>query len=183
MKTTKLAFFIWTFLIGVAAHAETAYLAGGCFWGMEELLRKEPGVTHTEVGYMGGKLPNATYKIVHTGTSNHAETVKIEFDPKKLSYENLLVFFFKIHDPTTLNRQGNDVGTQYRSQIFYTSEQQKETAYKVINRVNKSKAWGKPVTTVVGKAEEFWKAEAEHQDYLQKNPSGYTCHFVRKVEF
>lgn len=150
---------------------------------MEDLLRTLPGVTKTEVGYMGGKLPNATYNIVKTGTTNHAETVKIEFDSKKLSYENLLVYFFKIHDPTTLNQQGNDKGTQYRSEIFYTSEQQKETANKVIARVNKSKAWGKPVTTVVGKAEEFWKAEDYHQAYLQKNPGGYTCHYVRKVEF
>ncbi|MEK2690801.1 peptide-methionine (S)-S-oxide reductase MsrA [Bdellovibrio sp. GT3] len=180
---------IWTIFslfFGVtvqAANTETAYLAGGCFWGMEDLLRKHPGVQSTEVGYMGGKLPNATYEIVKTGATNHAETVKVEYNPKQLSYENLLLYFFKIHDPTTLNRQGNDIGTQYRSEIFYTSEEQKNTAYKVIARVNKSKAWGKDVSTVVGAAGDFWKAEDYHQDYLKKNPAGYTCHFVRKVEF
>ncbi|WP_413294497.1 peptide-methionine (S)-S-oxide reductase MsrA [Bdellovibrio sp. HCB185ZH] len=199
MKTTKLTLTLWTFItclsFGVfakpagkakaqtATPTEVSYLAGGCFWGMEELLRKLPGVTRIEVGYMGGKIPNATYNIVHTGTSNHAETVKVEFNPQQLSYENLLLYFFKIHDPTTLNRQGNDIGTQYRSAIFYTSDVQKETAHRVIARVDKSKAWGKPVTTVVEKAGEFWNAEEEHQDYLQKNPEGYTCHFVRKVEF
>ncbi|WP_413578164.1 peptide-methionine (S)-S-oxide reductase MsrA [Bdellovibrio sp. HCB290] len=196
MKPRKFFLGIWTLLAGIlsvnshtyaaekpAKSEAVAYLAGGCFWGMEDLLRKLPGVTKTEVGYMGGKVANATYDIVKTGISHHAETVKVEFNPKQLSYENLLLYFFKIHDPTTLNRQGNDVGTQYRSEIFYTSEEQKETAFRVIARVNKSKAWGKDVSTVVGKAGEFWKAEDYHQDYLQKNPDGYTCHFVRKVDF
>ncbi|WP_413587127.1 peptide-methionine (S)-S-oxide reductase MsrA [Bdellovibrio sp. HCB274] len=197
MKPRNFLLTIWTILAGVfsaSGHAfaaekpvkndaAVAYLAGGCFWGMEDLLRKLPGVTKTEVGYMGGKVANATYDIVKTGISNHAETVKVEFNPEQLSYENLLLYFFKIHDPTTLNRQGNDVGTQYRSEIFYTSDEQKETAFRVIARVNKSKAWGKDVSTVVGKAGEFWKAEDYHQDYLQKNPDGYTCHFVRKVDF
>lgn len=168
---------------GAAVSTEVSYLAGGCFWGMEELLRKLPGVTHVEVGYMGGDTKNATYNIVKTGATNHAETVKVEFNPQQLSYENLLLYFFKIHDPTTVNRQGNDIGTQYRSEIFYTSDLQKETADRVIARVNKSNAWGKPVATIVGKAGDWWKAEDYHQDYLQKNPEGYTCHFVRKVEF
>jgi peptide-methionine (S)-S-oxide reductase/peptide methionine sulfoxide reductase msrA/msrB len=162
---------------------EVTYLAGGCFWGMEDLLRKLPGVLKTEVGYMGGKTPNATYNEVKTGTTNHAETVKVEFNPDQISFENLLLYFFKIHDPTTVNRQGNDIGTQYRSEIFYTSDEQKETAAKVIARVDKSGAWGKPAATVVGKAPEFWSAEGYHQDYLLKNPGGYTCHFVRKVDF
>ncbi|WP_413287927.1 peptide-methionine (S)-S-oxide reductase MsrA [Bdellovibrio sp. HCB337] len=197
MKKMKSYFAVWCLAIFFSTNVfaktaekakpvvttEVAYLAGGCFWGMDDLLRKLPGVTHTEVGYMGGKVPNATYNTVKTGTSNHAETVKVEFDSRRLSYEDLLLYFFKIHDPTTLNRQGNDIGTQYRSAIFYGSDQQKNTAFNVIARVDKSKAWGKPVTTVVSKAEEFWKAEEYHQDYLQKNPDGYTCHFIRKVEF
>ncbi|WII71243.1 peptide-methionine (S)-S-oxide reductase MsrA [Bdellovibrio sp. 22V] len=162
---------------------EIAYLAGGCFWGMEDLLRKIPGVVGTEVGYMGGDTPNANYNIVKTGTTNHAESVKITFDPSKLSYEELLVHFFKIHDPTTSNRQGNDVGTQYRSAIFYTTPQQKEDAERMIVRVDKSGAWKKPVVTQVVKAGEFWKAEEFHQDYLQKNPGGYTCHYERNLQF
>ncbi|WP_413293048.1 peptide-methionine (S)-S-oxide reductase MsrA [Bdellovibrio sp. HCB185ZH] len=162
---------------------EVTYLAGGCFWGMEDLLRKLPGVIKTEVGYMGGNTQNATYNEVKTGTTNHAETVKVEFNPEQLSFENLLLYFFKIHDPTTVNRQGNDIGTQYRSEIFFTSDEQKETAAKVIARVDKSGAWGKPASTVVAKAPEFWSAEGYHQDYLLKNPGGYTCHFVRKVDF
>ncbi|MEK2687939.1 peptide-methionine (S)-S-oxide reductase MsrA [Bdellovibrio sp. GT3] len=163
--------------------SEIAYLAGGCFWGMEDLLRKLPGVMKTEVGYMGGNTQNATYNEVKTGTTNHAESVKVEFNPDQLSYENLLLYFFKIHDPTTENRQGNDIGTQYRSEIFYTSEEQKQTAEKVIARVDKSGAWGKPAATTVEEASPFWSAEGYHQDYLLKNPGGYTCHFVRKVDF
>ena len=162
---------------------ETAYLAGGCFWGVEELLRKLPGVKETQVGYMGGTIKNATYAIVKTGTTNHAESVKIVFDPKLLKYDDLLLYFFKIHDPTTLNQQGNDIGTQYRSAIFFTTEQQRETAESVIQRVDKSKAWKAPVVTQVLKAETFWSAEDYHQDYLQKNPNGYTCHFERKINF
>lgn len=162
---------------------QTAYLAGGCFWGLEDLLRKLPGVTHVEVGYMGGDTKNATYEIVKTGATHHAETVKIVFNPQKLKYEDLLLYFFKIHDPTTTNRQGNDVGTQYRSAIFYTSPEQKEDAERAKIRVEKSGAWKKPVVTEIVKAGEFWKAEEFHQDYLQKNPGGYTCHFERKIDF
>ncbi|WP_081112249.1 peptide-methionine (S)-S-oxide reductase MsrA [Bdellovibrio bacteriovorus] len=165
------------------ATTEISYLAGGCFWGMEDLIRKLPGVVETEVGYMGGDTKNATYNIVKTGTTNHAETVKVVFDPKKLKYEDLLLFFFKIHDPTTLNRQGNDIGTQYRSAIFYTSETQREDAERIKVRVEKSAAWGQSLATQIVKAGEFWKAEEYHQDYLEKNPAGYTCHFERKIQF
>lgn len=162
---------------------EISYLAGGCFWGMEDLLRKIPGVTEVEVGYMGGDLKNATYTSVKTGTTNHAETVKIVFDPKKLKFEDLLVHFFKIHDPTTVNQQGNDIGTQYRSAIFFTSPEQKDTAERVKIRVDESKAWKKPVVTQIVPAGEFWMAEDYHQNYLQKNPGGYTCHYERKLNF
>ncbi len=162
---------------------QVATLAGGCFWGVEELLQKEPGVIETQVGYTGGSIKNPTYNDVKTGTTGHAEAVQIVFDPKKTSYENLLVFFFKLHDPTTLNQQGNDKGTQYRSAIFYSSEEQKQIAEKVKERVNKSGAWKKPVVTQIIKADTFWSAEEYHQDYLIKNPGGYTCHFVRDVKF
>lgn len=162
---------------------EIATLAGGCFWGMEELIRSQPGVTDVEVGYTGGKTPNAVYELVKTGATGHAESVQITYDPAKTSYEKLLLFFFKIHDPTTENRQGNDVGTQYRSAIFYRSPEQKETAEKVKARVDKSGAWGKPVVTQIVPFETWYKAEDYHQDYLQKHPNGYTCHFIRKVEF
>lgn len=162
---------------------EVAYLAGGCFWGMEDLLRKIPGVIDTEVGYMGGDLKNATYNIVKTGATNHAETVKITFDPSKLKYSDLLRHFFKIHDPTTTNRQGNDVGTQYRSVIFYTSAEQKQTAEEVKALVDKSNAWKKPVVTQITQAGDFWSGEEFHQNYLQKNPGGYTCHYERKLDF
>lgn len=165
------------------AKTEVATLAGGCFWGVEDLLRKQPGVISTEVGYTGGTTKNATYNLVKTGVTNHAESVKVTFDPDKTTYENILMYFFKIHDPTTKNRQGNDVGTQYRSAIFYNSETQKQTALKVIEKVNLSKAWKAPVTTQVLPAEEFYSAEEYHQDYLQKNPGGYTCHYERKLDF
>lgn len=163
--------------------AEVAILAGGCFWGMEDLLRGITGVIETEVGYTGGDTPNATYALVKTGTSGHAEAVKITFDPKKLTYSDLLKTFFKIHDPTSLNRQGNDVGTQYRSAIFYTTPEQKETAQKVKDLVEKSGAWKKPITTEIIKATQFYSAEDYHQDYLVKNPNGYTCHWVREIKF
>ncbi len=136
---------------------------------MEDLLRKLPGVVETQVGYMGGEAKNVTYNVVKTGTTNHAETVKAVFDPKKLKYEDLILFFFKIHDPTTENRQGNDLGTQYRSAIFYTSPQQKDDAERAKTRVDKSGAWKKPAVTQIIKAGEFWKAEDYHQDYLQKS--------------
>lgn len=162
-----------------AAKVATATLAGGCFWGVEELIRALPGVLDTEVGYTGGTVRNATYRN-HEG---HAEAVKITFDPSRISYEQILEFFFKLHDPTTLNRQGNDVGTSYRSAIFFHDEEQKKAAERVKAKVDRSGAWKRPVVTEIVPAKEFWTAEAEHQDYLQKNPNGYTCHYVRKVEF
>jgi len=154
---------------------EKAILAGGCFWGVEELIRKLPGVTSTVVGYTGGDVRNATYR--NHGT--HAEGIEIIFDPETLSYRSLLEFFFQIHDPTTLNRQGNDRGTSYRSAIFYLSDAQKETANTLIAEMTASKKWPGPIVTEVVPASDFWNAEEEHQDYLQKNPYGYTCHFIR----
>lgn len=154
---------------------QTAILAGGCFWGVEELIRALPGVTETRVGYTGGDVPNATYR--NHGT--HAEGIKIFFDSDKLSYRKLLEFFFQIHDPTTLNRQGNDRGTSYRSAIFYLDEEQKATAIDLIKELNAASLWPKPIVTEVAAASDFWDAEEEHQDYLQKNPYGYTCHYIR----
>jgi peptide-methionine (S)-S-oxide reductase len=154
---------------------ERALLAGGCFWGMQELLRDKPGVISTRVGYSGGDVPNATYR--NHGT--HAEAIEITFDPEVLSFRRILEFFFQIHDPTTLNRQGNDRGTSYRSAIFYTSEEQKAIAEQTISDVNESGLWPGKVVTEVVKAGPFWEAEPEHQDYLQRIPNGYTCHFVR----
>ena len=162
-----------------AGKVETATLAGGCFWGVEELIRKLPGVIDTEVGYTGGKVENATYQN-HEG---HAEAIRIEYDPSRISYEDLLEFFFKIHDPTTLNRQGNDIGTSYRSAIFYHDDQQRQVAERVKAKVEKSGAWRRPVVTEIVPARKFWTAEAYHQDYLQKNPGGYTCHYERKISF
>jgi methionine-S-sulfoxide reductase len=162
---------------------EIATLAGGCFWGMEDLFRKIPGVLKTDVGYTGGETPNAKYEQVKTGRTGHAETLQIEFDPAKVSFESLLLYFFKIHDPTTEDQQGNDIGTQYRSSIFYHSADQHQTADKVIARVNAAKVWKKPVATDVEPAGEFYRAEEYHQDYLEKNPGGYTCHFIRRIEF
>lgn len=162
---------------------ETATLAGGCFWGVEDLLRQRPGVIHTEVGYTGGHIENATYNLVKTGQSGHAEAIQLQFDPLKTSFEEILFFFFKMHDPTTLNRQGNDIGTQYRSTIFYHTEDQKRIAQEVIAKVNASGAWKRPLTTTVVAFEKWWPAEEFHQDYLRKNPGGYTCHFVRDLDF
>jgi peptide methionine sulfoxide reductase msrA/msrB len=162
-----------------AGRKETALLAGGCFWGMEDLIRKIPGVLETVVGYTGGTTPDATYEQVHTGRTGHAESVQIVFDPDVLSFEDLLGWFFRMHDPTTMNQQGNDTGTQYRSAIFYTSEEQRKTAEKVKARVDASGKWKRPVVTQIAPAGPFWKAEDYHQDYLQKNPGGYTCHFLR----
>ena len=159
---------------------ETALLAGGCFWGMEDLLRKVPGVVDTEVGYTGGSSAEPSYGDVKTGTTGHAESVKVVFDPSKISYADLLEkWFFRMHDPTTDNRQGNDVGTQYRSAIFATTAAQKKTAREVIERMNKSGKWDDPIVTEVVDAGPFTPAEDYHQDYLQKNPGGYTCHFLR----
>jgi len=154
---------------------ERAVLAGGCFWGAQDLIRKQAGVLSTRVGYTGGSNANATYRN-HPG---HAEAVEINFDPARISYRQLLEFFFQIHDPSTRNRQGNDVGSSYRSAIFYTSEEQKQIAEETIADVDASGLWpGKAVTEVVP-AGDFWEAEPEHQDYLQRIPNGYTCHFVR----
>lgn len=155
--------------------SERAILAGGCFWGMQALLRRCPGVISTRVGYTGGDVSNATYR--RHGT--HAEAVEIVFDPQILSYRRLLEFFFQIHDPTTLNRQGNDRGTSYRSAIFYSSEEQKRIANDTIADVNASGLWPGKVVTEVVPAGNFWEAEPEHQDYLERHPGGYTCHFIR----
>jgi peptide-methionine (S)-S-oxide reductase len=161
--------------MGMSEMAETAILAGGCFWGMEDLIRRRPGVLSTRVGYTGGDVPNATYR--NHGT--HAEGIEIVFDPEETSYRDILEFFFQIHDPTTLNRQGNDVGLSYRSEIFYTSEEQRQVAEDTIKDVDASGLWPGKVVTPVTAATEFWEAEPEHQDYLERIPNGYTCHFIR----
>ena len=154
---------------------ERAVLAGGCFWGMQDLIRRYPGVISTRVGYTGGDVPHATYR----NHGDHAEAIEILFDPAKISYRQLLEFFFQIHDPTTRNRQGNDVGRSYRSAIFTTNEEQRRVALDTIADVDASGLWpGKAVTEVVP-AGPFWEAEPEHQDYLERYPNGYTCHFVR----
>jgi peptide methionine sulfoxide reductase msrA/msrB len=159
---------------------EVAVLAGGCFWGMEELLRKIPGVLETEAGYTGGWLVNPRYEDTHDSKSGHAEAVRVVFDPRVLSYEDLLEkWFFRMHDPTTLNRQGNDVGTQYRSAIFYEDEAQRAVAERVKARVQASDKWKGAITTEIAKASAWYKAEEYHQDYLQKHPGGYTCHWLR----
>jgi len=160
-------------------HHEVALLAGGCFWGMEEILRDIPGVIETEVGYTGGTTSGATYEQVKTGRTGHAESIRVVFDPSVLSYEDLLGYFFRMHDPTTMNQQGNDVGTQYRSTIFYTDESQRRVAEAVKARVEASGRWKRPIVTQIVPATEFWPAEGYHQDYLEKNPGGYTCHFLR----
>jgi peptide-methionine (S)-S-oxide reductase/peptide methionine sulfoxide reductase msrA/msrB len=162
--------------------SQTAYLSGGCFWGMEDLVRKIPGVVDAEVGFTGGAIPNATYDIVKTGVSGHAESLKIVLDPKHLTYRHLLFEFFRMHNPTTTNRQGNDVGTQYRSAIFYLNEEQKRTAEEVINTVDASGDWKGKVVTEVVQFRDFWRAEEFHQRYLYKNPGGYTCHYVRRLQ-
>ncbi len=160
---------------------QVAYLAGGCFWGMEELVRQMPGVLDTEVGYTGGDAPNANYAIVHTGRSGHAESLKIVFDPAKLSYRHLLFEFFRMHNPTTRNQQGNDIGTQYRSAIFYVDEAQRKTAEEVIRTVDASGEWQSKVVTEVVPYKTFYRAEDDHQGYLRKYPNGYTCHFIRRL--
>jgi peptide-methionine (S)-S-oxide reductase len=158
---------------------ETVVFAGGCFWGMQDLLRRLPGVVGTRVGYCGGTLTNATYDHVKMGRTGHAEAVQVQFDPSQISYRQLLEAFFQIHDPTTENRQGNDRGTQYRSVIFYATEDQKQIAHDTIAEVNASGRWPGTVVTEVIPAASFWEAEPEHQDYLLRYPNGYTCHFVR----
>jgi peptide methionine sulfoxide reductase msrA/msrB len=162
------------------AGTEVAILAGGCFWGMEELLRAIPGVIETSVGYAGGTTEAPRYQDVSTGRTGHAESVRVVFDPARLRYADLLErWFFKMHDPTTVDRQGNDVGTQYRSAIFTTSDEQRRIAEDVKARVDRSGAWKAPVVTEIVAAGPFTSAEDDHQDYLQKNPDGYTCHFMR----
>ena len=154
---------------------ERAVLAGGCFWGMEDLIRKLPGVTATRVGYTGGDIPNATYRKHGT----HAEGIEIMFDPTQISYRRLLEFFFQIHDPTTINRQGNDRGMSYRSAIYFVDDAQKDTAIDTIKDVDASGFWPGKVVTEVEPVSDFWEAEPEHQDYLERIPNGYTCHFIR----
>ena len=154
---------------------QRAVLAGGCFWGMQDLIRKQPGIVSTRVGYTGGDVPNATYR--NHGT--HAEGIEIIFDPAVTRYRNVLEYFFKIHDPTTKNRQGNDVGLSYRSGIWYVDEDQKRVAEDTIADVDASGLWGGKVVTEVEPVGDFWEAEADHQDYLEKRPNGYTCHFPR----
>ena len=155
--------------------SEKAILAGGCFWGMQDLIRQQPGVVSTRVGYSGGDVPNATYR----NHGSHAEAIEIVFDPARTSYRQLLEFFFQIHDPSTENRQGNDRGTSYRSAIFYTSPEQKQVAEDTIADVDASGLWPGKAVTELAPAGDFWEAEPEHQDYLQRYPEGYTCHFIR----
>ena len=159
----------------MATKTETAILAGGCFWGMEDLLRRYPGILSTRVGYTGGDVPNATYR--NHGT--HAEGIEIVFNPEVISYRKILEIFFQIHDPTTINRQGNDMGTSYRSAIFYLSDEQKEMALKTVADVDGSGLWPGKVVTEIAAAGPFWEAEPEHQNYLERRPDGYTCHFIR----
>lgn len=163
-------------LVGTKVKTEKAILAGGCFWGMEDLFRKQPGVVSTRVGYSGGDVKNATYR--NHGT--HAEAIEVVYDPSQTDFRKLLEFFFQIHDPTTKNRQGNDRGASYRSAIYFTTDEQKEVALDTIEDVNASGLWPGKVVTEVEPAGDFWEAEPEHQDYLVRNPGGYTCHFPRK---
>ncbi|MDQ6630993.1 MAG: bifunctional methionine sulfoxide reductase B/A protein, partial [Verrucomicrobiota bacterium] len=159
-------------------NRETALVAGGCFWGMEEIIRKIPGVLQTSVGYTGGKVADPTYQDICTGRTGHAEAIQIIFDPTKITYEEVLGYFFRMHDPTTLNRQHNDVGSQYRSAIFYENDAQKQTAEKVKERLNKAGKFGKPIITEITPATKFYPAEDYHQKYLVKNPGGYNCHVL-----
>lgn len=159
---------------------ESIVVAGGCFWGVEELIRKVPGVLETEVGYTGGQTENPTYETVKTGRTGHAEAVKITFDSKQLTLTKVLELFFQLHDPTTLNQQGNDVGTQYRSTIFYANEEQRKIAELIKQQEDSSGRWSRPVATTLEPLKEFYSAEAYHQDYLQKNPGGYNCHYWRR---
>lgn len=154
---------------------ERAILAGGCFWGMQQLFRRRDGVITTRVGYSGGDVANATYR--NHGT--HAEAIEVIFDPKRLGFRDLLEFFFQVHDPSTRNRQGNDTGTSYRSAIFYTSEEQKRIAHETIAEVDATGLWPGKIVTEVVPAGDFWEAEPEHQDYLERRPNGYTCHYIR----
>jgi peptide methionine sulfoxide reductase msrA/msrB len=158
---------------------EIATLAGGCFWGMEDILRALPGVLDTTVGYTGGTTPGPTYETVKKGTTGHAEAIRIEYDPARLKYEDILRVFFRMHDPTTRDRQGNDLGSQYRSAIFFHDDAQKAAAEKIKAEVDASGKWKRPIVTEIVPATSFYPAEDYHQDYLVKNPGGYTCHFLR----
>jgi methionine-S-sulfoxide reductase len=164
------------------SNPQTAYLAGGCFWGMEELVRQIPGVIATEVGYSGGKAEHATYEHVKTGVTGHAESLKVVFDPARLSYSHLLFEFFRMHNPTTRDRQGNDIGTPYRSVIFYVAEEQQHIAETVIQTIDASGEWQAPVVTEVVPFVAFYRGETYHQKYLVKHPMGYTCHFMRDLK-
>ena len=159
----------------MTSEHERALLAGGCFWGMQDLIRRLPGVVKTRVGYTGGDVPNATYR----NHGSHAEGIEIEFDPARITYRDILECFFQIHDPTTLDRQGNDIGPSYRSEIYYLSDTQRDEALRVIAEVDASGLWPGKVVTKVSPASDFWEAEPEHQDYLLRIPHGYTCHFPR----
>ncbi len=163
-----------------APGLQQATLAGGCFWGVEELLRKLPGVEETTVGYTGGQNPDPTYEQVCTGQTGHVEAVQVSFEPTVVSYEELLEFFFRLHDPTTRDRQGHDTGTQYRSAIFFHDEEQRLVAERVMMRVDATGSWEAPLVTQIEPASSFYPAEPYHQDYLQRNPGGYTCHFLRQ---
>ncbi len=163
-----------------AKDREVAILAGGCFWGMQDILRKIPGVLESQAGYTGGWQPNPRYEDTHDSKSGHAEAVRVVFDPRVISYADLLEkWFFRMHDPTTLNRQGNDVGTQYRSAIFYADEVQRATAEAAKARVQASGRWKGKIVTEIAQASAWYPAEGYHQDYLERNPGGYTCHFLR----
>ncbi|EJM18006.1 methionine-S-sulfoxide reductase [Pseudomonas sp. GM21] len=159
----------------MTTQTETAILAGGCFWGMQDLIRRIPGVLSTRVGYSGGDVPNATYR----NHGSHAEAIEIEFNPAVISYRQILEFYFQIHDPSTANRQGNDIGASYRSAIFYLNEEQRDVAEDTAADVDASGLWPGKVVTEIVPAGPFWQAEPEHQDYLEKVPNGYTCHFIR----
>jgi methionine-S-sulfoxide reductase len=161
-------------------NTQVAIFAAGCFWGVEELIRKIDGVVKTQVGYCGDNAESALYSKVKTGDTRHAEAVKVIFDPNIVSYEKIIELFFQLHDPTTLNQQGNDIGLQYRSVIFYLNDEQKKIAEKIKDNLQLSGKWSRPIVTEITAATDFFDAEEYHQDYLQKNPSGYTCHFWRK---
>ena len=161
------------------AILEKSILAGGCFWGMQDLIRRLPGVVSTRVGYTGGTTLNPTYRDICSKTSGHAEAIEAIFNPAQISYRSLLLFFFQIHDPTTIDQQGNDRGSQYRSAIFYADDTQKVTAQQVINDINACGKWPGKIVTDITPAQTFYAAEDEHQDYLEKHPNGYTCHFIR----
>lgn len=171
------------FAQGKKLKLETATFAAGCFWGTEEFFRKIPGVVETRVGFIGGTTPSPKYDDTHDGHTGHAESVELKFDPDKVSYGRLLEQFFKMHDPTTLDRQGNDVGNQYRSAVFYHDEKQKAEAMEFKSKVEKSGAWKAPIMTKIAEAKAFWPAEEYHQKYLQKHPGGYDNHYLRNVSF